>query len=198
MARTPPRRPTSKLSGSAAAKPSRARKPSRGKPGHTGRKGARKGKAPAPVTKSKTGKVTRPSRGSNKRSPRAKQPAVAAPILAENPRALALAHTIANLALDKKALDVLILDVRGKTSYADYVVIASGESDRQVGATAEAIRAEIKGTQGLSPIGSEGFETGNWVLLDYGEVVVHLFLQEIRAFYDLEGLWADAAREKVA
>lgn len=150
-------------------------------------------KAPPPRKVRKGGQPTKA------KVPRAGKPSKAAiAAVPENPRALALAHQIANLAVDKKALDVLILDVRGKTSYADYVVIASGESDRQVGATAEAIRAELKGTEGLSPIGSEGFETGNWVLLDYGEVVVHLFLQEARAFYDLEGLWADAAREKVA
>jgi len=187
MARTPPRRTAaSKTSGKRAKSAPAARKSARSAPAK------KKAGATKPKLKAQAKKTTRPARNS-KRPARAKQPIAPAPVVAENPRALALAHTVA-----QQALDVLILDVRGKTSYADYVVIASGESDRQVGATAEAIRAEIKGTQGLSPIGSEGFETGNWVLLDYGEVVVHLFLQEARAFYDLEGLWADAAREKVA
>ena len=117
---------------------------------------------------------------------------------AENPRAQALARKIAQLVVDKKAKDVLILDVRGMTSYADYFVIASGESDRQVSAMADNVLSEMKKAENLRPIGHEGTETGQWVLIDYGEVVVHLFFEEVRAFYDLEGLWADAAREQVA
>jgi ribosome-associated protein len=123
-------------------------------------------------------------------------PAVGAP--PENPRAHALARKIGNLLSDKKALDIIILDVRGMTSYADYFVVASGESDRQVSAMAEHVLTKLKETEGLRPIGHEGMETGQWVLLDYGEVVAHLFFSEMRAHYDLEGLWADAAREKVA
>ena len=115
----------------------------------------------------------------------------------ENPRAHGLARRIATLALDKKAIDVVILDVRGKTSYADYIVIASGESERQVSATAEHVLAQLK-AEGVSTIGYEGFQSGNWVLLDYGEVVAHLFYAEARAFYDLDGLWSDATREQVA
>jgi len=115
----------------------------------------------------------------------------------ENPAALKLAHEVARLCLDKKALDVSILDVRGMTSYADYLVLASGESDRQVTAIADHIDEKLK-AQGVRPLGSEGRETGTWVLLDYGEVVVHLFFTEVRASYDLDGLWADAPREKVA
>jgi ribosome-associated protein len=116
----------------------------------------------------------------------------------ENPRAKALAYMVAQLLLDKKASDVLVLDVRGMSSYADYIVIASAESDRQVSAMAESVHVKIKEEDGLYPTGTEGEETGQWVLLDYGEVVVHLFLSEVRAFYDLEGLWADAPREKLA
>ena len=159
--------------------------------------------ARAPTRRKPSKPSSRPPRGKGaprkpvRRAPRPKLPRTETAVAA-NPRALKLAHRIAELALDKKALDVLILDVRGKTSYADYVVIASGESDRQVAATAEHVRAQLKQEQALSAIGSEGLETASWVLLDYGEVVVHLFLQEARAFYDLEGLWADAARENVA
>ncbi len=136
------------------------------------------------------------------RSPRKKallprSPAAATP--AENPRARALAQRIGQILSDKKALDILILDVRGMTSYADYFVVASGESDRQVSAMAESVLTQLKeGEDGLRPIGHEGMETGQWVLLDYGEVVAHLFLDEVRAFYDLEGLWADAPREKLS
>src|SRR5687768_14887453 len=104
-------------------------------------------------------------------------PAAAAPgAPAENPRAHALARKMAHLLSDKKALDVVLLDVRGMTSYADYFVVASGESDRQVSAMAEHVLTKLKETEGLRPIGHEGMETGQWVLLDFGEVVAHLFL----------------------
>jgi ribosome-associated protein len=117
---------------------------------------------------------------------------------AENPRAKALAHKIAQLLIDKKASDVLVLDVRGMASYADYIVLASAESDRQVSAMAENIHVKVKEDGGLNPAGTEGTETGQWVLLDYSQVVAHVFLNDVRAFYDLEGLWADAPREKLA
>jgi len=135
-----------------------------------------------------------PSRGRKGGAPKA-APARAVP--APNEAALALARQVAALCLDKKALDVSILDVRGMTSYADYLVLASGESDRQVTAIAEHVEEKLK-AQGVRPLGTEGRETGTWVLLDYGEVVVHLFFSEVRASYDLDGLWADAPREKVA
>jgi len=108
-----------------------------------------------------------------------------------------LAHQIAALLLDKKAADVLILNVHEKASYADFFVIASGESERQVSAMAEYLQEKLSERQ-LRPLGVEGQESGSWVLLDFGEVVAHLFFSETRAFYDLEGLWADAPREKVA
>jgi ribosome-associated protein len=127
--------------------------------------------------------------------PRKKPSAPAAP--AENARALALAQKMAKLVLDKKALEVVILDVRGMTSYADYFVIASGESERQVTAMADSVEDKLR-EEKLRPIGTEGQDTGHWVLLDYGEVVGHFFHQEQRQFYDLEGLWADAPREAVS
>lgn len=144
-----------------------------------------------------------PARGGGRggKAPRKKKPLFATPPVREivdNPRAKALAKRIAELCLDKKATDVVILDVRGMTSYADYFVIASGESERQVSAIAENIETTLKHEMDARAIGTEGRETGNWVLLDFGEVVVHLFYSEQRAFYDLEGLWADAPREAVA
>lgn len=167
-----------------AAKKTAAKTPARKK---AGTKTAAKG-----APRKKTG--TKPAR--KKLAPAAAGRA-AAP--AENPRAKALAGKVANVLLDKKAKDVLVLDVRGMTSYADYFVVASGESDRQVSAMAESVLTNLKETEnGLRPIGHEGMETGQWVLLDYGEVVAHLFLEEVRAFYDLEGLWADAPREKLS
>ena len=116
---------------------------------------------------------------------------------AENPEALALARRAADLLVDRKATDVVLLDVRGMSSYADYFVIASVDSERGVIATAEHVRETLK-TEGYRTIGTEGFDTGHWVLLDFGEVVVHVFFTEVRAFYDLDGLWADAPKEKVA
>ena len=111
--------------------------------------------------------------------------------------AAALAHRIALLALDKKANEVVILDVRGKTSYADYFLIASGDSERQVAAITEHIETQLR-NDGVRPLGIEGQERCQWVLLDFGGVVVHLFYDEVRAFYDLEGLWTDVPRERVA
>ncbi len=142
------------------------------------------------------GRARAPS--SRKRSQRKAAPeALPTAPVQENPSAHGLAHRIAGMVLDKKGLEVLILDVRGKTSYADYVVIASGESERQVSATAEHVETQLR-EGGVRPLGVEGYETGHWVLLDYGEVVAHLFHTEVRAFYDLEGLWTDVPHERVA
>src|SRR6266568_2650087 len=93
----------------------------------------------------------------------------------------------------KKAGDVLVLDVRGLTSYADYFVLMTAESDRQAGAIADAVDEKLK-AQGASKVGVEGYESGRWILVDYGDVVAHVFSREARGFYDLEGLWADAPR----
>jgi ribosome-associated protein len=158
--------------------------------------GKRGGKGPVrnkkAATRKKAPRQARPTRkGHLEAVPTPRQPA-------ENPRAKAMAHKIAEVMLDKKGLDVVILDVRGMTSYADYFVIGSGESERQVSAMADAIGEKLKAEDAVSPLGTEGQQTGHWVLLDFGEVVAHLFFTEVRAFYDLEGLWADAPREKVA
>ena len=114
----------------------------------------------------------------------------------DNPEARALALKIAGAISDTKGTDILVLDVRGKASYADYIVVASGDTERMVNALAEGVEDRLR-PEGKKPIGREGEQTGNWVLLDYGEVVAHLFLADARGFYDLEGLWADAPREKV-
>lgn len=163
---------------------------------------ARKSATKAPAARKKLAtKKTAKKLPARKKTTRKKALAPAAPAVGappENPRAHALARKMGNLLADKKALDIIILDVRGMTSYADYFVVASGESDRQVSAMAEHVLTNLKESEGLRPIGHEGMETGQWVLLDFGEVVAHLFFSEMRAHYDLEGLWADAAREKVA
>jgi ribosome-associated protein len=114
----------------------------------------------------------------------------------ENPEALALARRTGQLLLDKKANDILILDVRGRTSYADYLVLASGESERHVAALSETVDVELK-KGGQRALSTEGHTPGQWILMDYGDVVVHLFAEEARAFYDLEGVWPDVPREQV-
>ena len=106
------------------------------------------------------------------------------------------AFDIARAGLDKKAEDVLVLDVRGLTSYADYFVLMTADSDRQAGAIADAVDEKLKAS-GASKVGVEGYESGRWILVDYGDVVAHVFSREARGFYDLEGLWADAPRFQV-
>tara|TARA_B100001179_G_scaffold152185_1_gene110709 strand:- start:267 stop:740 length:474 start_codon:yes stop_codon:yes gene_type:complete len=105
-----------------------------------------------------------------------------------------IALRIAAAGLDKKALQVEIIDVRGKVDYADFVVLMSGRSDRQVNAIAKGIDVTLKHEYDQRCYGMEGLPQGHWVLMDYGDVVVHIFHQDTRGYYDLESLWMDAAR----
>ncbi len=109
-----------------------------------------------------------------------------------SPQEIALA--LATAALDKKALDLAILDMRGLIDYADVFVICSGSNRRQVQAIAEAVRLAGKRDLGLAPAGIEGLQAARWVLVDFGDVVVHVFDAPLRGFYDLDGLWSDAPR----
>ena len=102
----------------------------------------------------------------------------------------------ARAALEKKADDVVVLDLRGVSGYTDFLVIGSGTSDRQIETIAEGVEKELK-SQGHRVVGSEGQRGGRWVLLDFGDVVVHVFHRDERGHYDLEGLWADAPRVSV-
>ncbi len=97
--------------------------------------------------------------------------------------------------LDKKALDLEILDLSGLTIFADYFVICSGTSTRQVKAIAEEIEESLSRRR-VEPDHIEGAAEGKWILLDYGDTVVHVFLEETRAYYNLERLWGDAPRLK--
>ena len=106
------------------------------------------------------------------------------------------AVTAARAALEKKAEEVRLLDLRGVSGYTDFLVICSGQNDRQLEAIAESVDKELS-AQGRRVIGSEGQRGGRWVLLDFGDVVVHVFHRDERAHYDLEGLWADAPRIEV-
>jgi ribosome-associated protein len=95
---------------------------------------------------------------------------------------------------DDKAEDVVVIDLAGKCGFADFMVIASGRSDRHVGAMADHLVEKLKGL-GLHSVPTEGMETRDWVLLDGGDVVVHLFKPDIRTFYNLEKLWSAVAHE---
>ncbi len=99
----------------------------------------------------------------------------------------------AELALERKAEDVLVLDLRGISSATDFFVLASGTSDVQVRSVAEFIRDELRDS-GARPDHVEGLRAGTWVLLDYIDMVVHVFHRQARAFYQLETLWGDATR----
>jgi ribosome-associated protein len=113
--------------------------------------------------------------------------------LPPDPEQLARARVLAGAAQDRKAEDVVALDVRGLTSLADTFLIASGSSDRQVRAIAEAIAQAARGA-GMRELGIEGLSDGRWVLLDYGDAIFHVFQRDARAHYDLERLWGDARR----
>lgn len=104
-----------------------------------------------------------------------------------------LAAACARIALETKAEDLVVLDVRGLASFTDYFVIMSGRSTRHVQGLAEAI-AGVLHAKRVSSKHSEGMREGMWVLLDFGDVVAHIFYHENRRFYDLEGLWHDAPR----
>ena len=106
-----------------------------------------------------------------------------------------LAHIVAQAALDKKGQDVLVLDVRGLSSYADFLVLASGTSDRHVEAIAQGAIGELKNNHKLPNKSAEGMRSGQWALVDFGDVILHVFHQFTRDVYALEELWQDAPRE---
>ncbi len=92
---------------------------------------------------------------------------------------------------ERKAYDLRVLQLGEVTSFTDYFLICSGTSGRQVQAIADAVEQTMKG-EGVRPLQIEGYKNGRWVLMDYGDFVVHIFDQETRLFYRLERLWADA------
>jgi ribosome-associated protein len=101
------------------------------------------------------------------------------------------AKLIAEAAESRKAEDVVGLDVRQLSSFADTFIIATGTSDRHVRSVADAVEASLK-ARGEPPLGIEGYEEGRWVLIDCDDAIVHVFQREIRDHYDLERLWSDA------
>ncbi len=97
------------------------------------------------------------------------------------------------VAIEKKALDPVLLEMKGLSSVTDYFLLCTGKSDRQVQAIARSIEETLE-KKGIRPLGQEGVANGRWILMDYNDVVVHIFLEPIRKFYDLEGIWSDAPR----
>ena len=109
------------------------------------------------------------------------------------PDSLEVALMAAHLAEEKKASDTVILDVREKCSYADFFVVTGAPSERQAQAVARNIDDGLR-RGGVKPMSTEGVRDGAWVLLDFGDVVVHCFYESARGYYDLEGFWSDAPR----
>ena len=109
---------------------------------------------------------------------------------------LALAKAMIAAALDKKAVEPVLIDVTGRASYADFIAVVSGRSDRQVDAIAEGVCKAMAAT-GRRPFGREGARNGRWVLIDFGDVVLHVFYHPLREVFDIESLWIDAPRVKL-
>jgi ribosome-associated protein len=99
---------------------------------------------------------------------------------------------------EKKALDVVVLDLREVASFTDFFVIASGTNVRQVQAIADAVEEHLHKELRVKPARVEGYNSAEWVLLDYGDFILHVFEEKSRRFYDLERLWRDAARVRLA
>jgi ribosome-associated protein len=103
---------------------------------------------------------------------------------------------LTRLALEKKACDLVVMDVRGLTSIADYFIICSGRSDRQVQSIAQGLD-ENPAEHGIKPFAVEGAGRGHWVLMDFSDVIVHIFYEPVRRFYDLDGLWGHAPKAEL-
>lgn len=108
--------------------------------------------------------------------------------------ALDLARDIVDIVEDRKAEDIVLLDLRPDTVIADFFVLCCGNSDRQIRALMEYIRDDIKAKYGKIPYSTEGSPDSGWLLMDYGDVVVHIFHPETRTYYDLEGLWSSVSQ----
>ncbi len=109
----------------------------------------------------------------------------------------ALADRIAAIAADRKAIDIRVFDVRGLVGYTDYLVICSGNTERQTNAVRDAIHQQLKDDHGLLPRRAEGGSEARWILLDYLDCVVHIFTPDARDFYRLDKLWGDAPQRAV-
>lgn len=100
---------------------------------------------------------------------------------------------IAGLLKDKKAEDVVIIDVSSASSIADFIVVSTAGSERQAQSMARHVEQSLE-AKGIVALSVEGFHSARWILMDYGDIMVHIFLNEMRAYYDIEGLWVDCPR----
>ena len=123
---------------------------------------------------------------------------VAPPISPEREAAIGearqLAVALAAAGLEHKAQNVEIIDVVGKVDYTDFVVVMSGRSDRHVSSLTRNVAEDVRKAKGVKPLSLEGLPQASWVLMDFGDVIVHLFHGDTRGYYDLESLWIDAPR----
>lgn len=118
-------------------------------------------------------------------------------LLAEDFTPELLARLLHGAAEEKKAWDIITIDVREKTSVADYFVICEGETDRQVRAVADGMLERAREHR-LRPIAVDGYDDASWILIDFDSVLAHIFLPGERSYYDLEGLWAASAKRRRA
>ena len=109
-----------------------------------------------------------------------------------------LCQACAAAAADKKALDIVILDLRGISSFTDYFVLCSATSEPQLKAISSSVREQVRDRLGRAPLSEDGYPISQWIILDYGDVIVHLFQGAKRQFYSLENLWSDAKRIAVS
>ena len=174
-------------SGGTEAAPKKAPAKTKSSTAGAAKKPARR-KAAAAAPETSVGEIAAPKRAAAAKKKAAEPEASAA-------KRVALA--VAEAALDKKAVNVEIIDVVGKVDYADYVVVMSGRSDRQVQALARGIAEDVEKKTKSKCIGVEGIPQASWVLMDFGDVVVHIFHDDVRGYYDLESLWMDASRVPV-
>ncbi len=139
-----------------------------------------------PIKRKKTTAASKPARVLKARAASSKKPAKPS-----------LKHVVVDALADMKALDVKLLDVRGLTDIADYMVIASGTSDRHVRSVAQRVVEKTK-EAGFRPHGVEGQQDGDWVLIDLSEMIVHVMLPRVREFYGLEKLWDMSLAKRAA
>jgi len=109
-----------------------------------------------------------------------------------------LAERIAQIASERKAIDIRVLDLRDVVSYTDFLVVCSGNTERQTKAIHDAVHQELKDDEGLLPRRAEGVREGRWVLLDYLDCVLHVFTPEAREYYRLDNLWGEAPVRSVS
>jgi ribosome-associated protein len=149
-----------------------------------------------PALRARSGPASRKTPLTGPKRPAGKRPVVAPTTPEASSAARELALALAGAGIDKKAVGIEILDVTGKVDYADFLVVMTGRSDRHVASIATGIEDAMRKRK-LAPLSMEGLSGASWVLIDFGDVVVHVFQEDARAIYDIEGLWIDAGRVPV-